>query len=211
MSHKMNPTKPLTAPEAFFFEHAGYSHDQGESPEAGRTRGAVALAQAEWAYLEAHRAGNVECVWEHDPDAAFDAQKNPDIAQFETCERASLVRMDTKEYLCTLSSVLDADTAYKRVVRAELALECLERLKELAHEHPEVPNMDGMTQKELITWCHENMNPTAYADTITQLRTYAVSKAAAMTHRELGNIAFATPLEDLCDKIHEQLPAWARW
>ena len=58
----MKPTLTLTPAQAFFFEHAGYSYGQGETPEQGRTRGAIALAEHE---ARASAAG-VSFRWEPD-------------------------------------------------------------------------------------------------------------------------------------------------
>jgi hypothetical protein len=44
----MTPTQTLNTTQAFFFEHAGYSHDpKTETPAQGRTRCALNLAAAE--------------------------------------------------------------------------------------------------------------------------------------------------------------------
>ncbi len=203
----MKPTKPLTAHELFFFEHASYSHGPDQTTEEGRTQGAIKLAAAEHLYLEAHRVNGVELVWGDDAYGAVYAQHEG--TEFERCESAWL--RHGAEGLASLGGILDADMHYRRVVRAELASECLDKLRELGTPYPEVPNMDGMSQEDLILWASKNKLPRTHAKVIEQLRTYAVSKAAAMTHREMGNLAFAEPLEALCERIYQQLPEWARW
>ncbi len=210
----MKPTRMLADDEAFFFEHAGYSTNQGETPEQGRTRGAQALASAERLFLKAYTLGNVDIVWEHDADGAQDAHADSATQGFDTCQLARLEMLDTVTGDITLASmgcILDADRAHRRVVRAELAIECAAKLLELSYPYPEVPNMDAMDEADLITWASENLQPLYHAETVAKLRHYAVSKAAATVHRLSGNIALAEPLEKLCQRIYDSLPQWARW
>ena len=115
----MKPTRKLTQNQKFFFEHAGWSyHPLTESRALGRTRCAVSLAAAEQAFM---RAG-VSCVWEDDqPERG---------TKCKTCEWCS-IRSADGAILAALGMITDADANYRRVIRAELALECLEQLEGL--------------------------------------------------------------------------------
>lgn len=119
----MTPTRTLSPAAAFFFEHAGYSYNtKTETPEEGRTRCAESLAAAEEAYTDAHAWADVTCDWEDD--------NNPEDSESETveCARMSDGNGDTLACLCGIE---DADANYRRVVRAELASECLDQLRAL--------------------------------------------------------------------------------
>jgi len=116
----MKPTRKLTQDQKFFFEHAGWSyHPLTESRALGRTRCAVSLAAAEQAFMRA----DVSCIWENDtPDR--------DTEFSDTCEWCS-IRSADGAILASLGMITDADANYRRVIRAELALECLEQLEGL--------------------------------------------------------------------------------
>ena len=114
----MKPTRKLTTDQQFFFEHAGWSYDPvRESAARGRTRGAITLAAAEQAFMRA----DVSCVWEND-------QPDRDTKFSDSCEWCS-IRTADGAILTSLGCITDADANYRRVVRAELALECLDQLK----------------------------------------------------------------------------------
>lgn len=114
----MKPTRKLTTDQQFFFKHAMWSYDpMRESPARGRTRGAVKLAAAEQAFMRA----DVLCVWEND-------QPDSDTKFSDSCEWCS-IRAVNGDILASLGMITDADANYRRVVRAELALECLDQLK----------------------------------------------------------------------------------
>ncbi len=133
----MQPTRVLSRAAQFFFDHAGYSHDPlTETPEQGRTRCAIALAEAELLYLEAHRVADVVCVWEDDPAgfADYRADKKAGrlaegIGKPRTIELADIRHGD--EYLASLGGIWDADENYRRVVRAELARERADELRKI--------------------------------------------------------------------------------
>jgi hypothetical protein len=117
----MKPTRKLTPDEAFFFRNAGYSHRPDETPAMGRTRCAISLAAAELVFMRS----NATCEWVDDVDGAYDAKH--DGFRFETCEGCR-IRSADGYVLTSLWSILDASDAYRRVVRAELASECLAQL-----------------------------------------------------------------------------------
>jgi hypothetical protein len=130
----------LTADERFFFEHAGFGYyPERETVDEGRARGAIALAAAEAIYMEAHRVADVGCEWEDDPEgfADFDADQragrlNDDEQQPERIEGCYIWTGNTdRAYLASLWGIWDADDNYRRVIRAELALESLERLVQI--------------------------------------------------------------------------------
>ena len=124
----------LTPDQKFFFDHAGFSWDpKTETKEQGRERCAIALADAELVYLQAHRVADVGCSWEPDEDSAV--MWREDGEKFDTCEQAVLwfgPGFNDDEVLASLGGITDADADYRRVIRAELALECLDRLQEIA-------------------------------------------------------------------------------
>ena len=125
----MKATRKLTPAQAFFFVNAGWSYMAGkESKSLGRTRCAVELAAAEDVYIAAHRVADVSCDWEHDSDAAQDGEHD------ETCEYAC-IRIDG-QVVASLGAICDASDEYRRVVRAELASECLEQLRAAATAVP---------------------------------------------------------------------------
>lgn len=139
MKDTMQPIRMLSDAAAFFFAHAGYSYMPGEeTPEAGRTRCAEELAAAESLYLEAHRAGPVSILWEPDEygfnDYAADRKAGrlaKGIKRPETIESAAIVNTETADILAVLGGIWDADANYRRVIRAELALECADVLHEI--------------------------------------------------------------------------------
>jgi hypothetical protein len=125
---KMEPTQALNEDQLFFFEHAGYSWNAkaGETPEQGRTRGAIALEVAERAVRNLRHAEAIQFVWEHDDQTneSFEDTDEP-YALWQCC----LMVGDTPA-----SSVGGVDfgrdgspvgDAYARVIEAELAAEWL--------------------------------------------------------------------------------------
>jgi hypothetical protein len=89
------------------------------------------------------------------------------------------------------------------------------------------PNLDnGMTQKELVEfWNRTDKQPKAMArelfasrrftaeleKTVRNLGHYASNKAAAMLSREMGNIQAALIYENICERLYNKLPTFARW
>ena len=120
----MQTNQGLTPDQLFFYMHAGYSWDpKVETQDQGRVRCAIRLADAEQAYLQAHKSADASCVWVDDTaDPMFDGP-------FTTCEGCE-IRIGN-EAIAGLYSILDADADYRREVRAELALECIDRLREV--------------------------------------------------------------------------------
>lgn len=130
-----NPFKPASAPAAFFWTHAGYSHNPAtETPEQGRKRGAQALADAA---LLASLAG-VSFGWQVDPDTTS-------ADWIEGRKDGSRYRDPWATWGCvlrgpdgvTLASLWGIDFGrggepwgepYRRVVEAELAYEATEAL-----------------------------------------------------------------------------------
>lgn len=101
--------------ERFFFEHAGYSYDPAtETPEQGRRRCAVALAEAEaWA-----KDVGVAFSWEDDWNVGSHLKYDACDAEPETCEVA-LASLGALR--AGVGCVDDADANYRRVIEAELA------------------------------------------------------------------------------------------
>ncbi len=127
----MQPTRTLTIDESFFFEHAGYSHDpKTETAAEGRTTGAEDLATAESVLMRAMRVADVGVKWEADNDDSGDGETTPKVRE-SACiwHRENKGVVHSVHYLASLSSIHDADANYRRVVRAELAIECIAELR----------------------------------------------------------------------------------
>jgi hypothetical protein len=122
----MQPTQTLTPEQQFFFDNAGWAYRASEeTPEQGRTRGAIILAENEALYLEAHKVSTVACEWHEDEN--FHNEK------CDTCECASITVHDERSgkrvILSYVGCVLDATEDYRRVIRAELVCECADDLR----------------------------------------------------------------------------------
>jgi len=111
----------LSEAERFFYEHAGYSYDpESETPEHGRMRGAVLLAEAE---KSAARLG-ADVTWEDEPEP-YDGDDG-----YEGPCYCAVLRNSASEVIASLGMVAFASGTpdgepYARVVAAELALEAL--------------------------------------------------------------------------------------
>lgn len=126
----MKPTCKLSADEAFFFEHAGYSYDPArETPAQGRTRCAVSLAAAEAVLLEAIREGAADVDVRPDEDGTRD-ERAPRWGMIVWARGKS--RRSSHQWSIHAASLWcldDIDSrGYGRVVRAELASEGLDAL-----------------------------------------------------------------------------------
>lgn len=134
----------LSRPARFFFEHAGYSYDpKTQTADDGRAECAEALAEAESVLLEAMRCADVGCQWENDdPELLGYRKRNPwtpneemDGTDFRrSCEQVCIWHRNEDgrcTYLASLGGITDATQAYRRVVRAELALEALADLRRI--------------------------------------------------------------------------------
>lgn len=123
-----NATVTLTDAEQFFYDHAGWGYDPAtETPEHGRARGAMHLADA-----EKHAARKLWSVeWEIDPDAdteptdSYFVSGNPQWCATLYDEGgnvlASLCGIDFAEP----HDVTPEAEPYARVVAAELAYEAI--------------------------------------------------------------------------------------
>lgn len=116
----------------FFYENAGFSVAPSETERIGRTRSARELAQAElWAVT---RSG-LTFEWEEDPDADLECDCGNDHGSAYGCV---VRRGDEREVVASLWGIQFADHAgpraapYARVVEAELALEVLHDVREIA-------------------------------------------------------------------------------
>lgn len=137
----MQPVRTLSPAALFFFEHAGWSYDSKTQTQAeGRTECAERLAEAEEAYMQAHRAADVGCEWQDDADGwageRSDRRKGYATGDApESIEQACIWHRDEAgdvHYLASLCGIWDADANYRRVVRAELASEALDDLRRIA-------------------------------------------------------------------------------
>ncbi len=53
--------------------------------------------------------------------------------------------------------------------------------------------------------------PVGVLGVVRSLKTYAWNKATAMAYRERGAIKTALQYENLCERIYNDLPEYARW
>lgn len=121
----------MRTPYHFFLSHSGYSYDpKTETPMRGRIRCAQESARAESLFLDACRVADVGISWDDDPDGAQHWRACGE--EFESCESATIWHRDdsgTVHYLASLGGITDADSNYRRVIRAELAQECADELR----------------------------------------------------------------------------------
>jgi hypothetical protein len=119
----------------FFLQHAGFSWNPvTQTRMQGRIECAQRMAAAETAFFDACRVSDVEISWEDDPDGC--AWSGEDYTP-ERVECAAIWHRDESgrvRYLASLCGIDDADANYRRVIRAELALECIDELRALAVE-----------------------------------------------------------------------------
>ena len=117
----------------FFLKHAGFSWNPATQTRAqGRIECAQRMAAAETAFLDACRVSDVGINWEDDPDGSAWAD---DDYKPERVECAAIWHREESgrvRYLASLSCIDDADANYRRVIRAELALDCIDDLRALA-------------------------------------------------------------------------------
>lgn len=53
--------------------------------------------------------------------------------------------------------------------------------------------------------------PKGYVAVVKALGHYAANKAVAMRLRAEGQVVSALQYEDICDRIYDRLPEWAKW
>lgn len=116
---------------AFFYENAGYGYNPAsETREQGRERGAVALANAE-AYA---KSNGYAVAWEHDPhaDDSFLSARERAHAEFYSAvlyaPSEEWWNDDAREVVASLHGIHNPDSAYRRVVAAELMLDAMDRV-----------------------------------------------------------------------------------
>ena len=116
----------MTTAEQFFFDNAGYSwNPDSESQQQGRTRTAQALARAEqyarnlgWSYEWSDDWGVGSHKKYYGAGSAYDEHEP------NSCEQCLL--FDEEHHVMeSLGCIDDADSAYRRVIEAELALAAL--------------------------------------------------------------------------------------
>ncbi len=106
-------------PYRFFLKSAGYSVAQGETQQQGRQRTARELARAEkWA-----SDNGVTFDWVADEDA--DPNDWDGEGPIGEVAEGCIARCASGGTLASLWGIWDADTAYRRVVQAELASEAM--------------------------------------------------------------------------------------
>lgn len=121
MTKQDSSRKPSEEAVAFFREHAGYSYGAGETPDQGRTRGAITLARAE--------AGAKEhgwyTEWRSDEEPCIGCECGSfDCPCFtgESHETLGAILYDDQErVLGSLGSICEPSKEYCRMIEAELA------------------------------------------------------------------------------------------
>lgn len=135
----------------WFFKHAGYSYDpKTETPTQGRWRCAREAVKAE---KEFHARGWTFAL---EPDECHDWSDTPDGADAGCCDwcneplnargecrnehyvYGAVLRDESGAVLASIWGVVDPDTAYERVLRAELASEALANEAHAAREDARV-------------------------------------------------------------------------
>ena len=112
----------LTKDEQFFYDHAGFCYDpKTQTAEQGQTECAQRLAAAELAFMRS----DARCEWADDSDSA--AEMRHEGEPFDTCEYC-VIRTADGTHLASLHAITDASPNYRRVVRAQLAFECIDQL-----------------------------------------------------------------------------------
>lgn len=123
----VEPTQPLTPDQQFFFDHGVKSYFPAtETREHGYTRRTIEMAAAEDLLMQAMRVSEVSVRWFDDPDGAQHLKRQRE--KFKTCEGCAIVG-PRGEYLAGLYGITDADANYRRVIRAELASDCVDQLR----------------------------------------------------------------------------------
>ena len=85
-----------------------------------------------------------------------------------------------------------------------------------------VPNLDAMGAGELMEFWSKHRSGRKFLDifpdgglltmhSTAKLANYAANKATAMRCRLEGNIQTALKYEQICDRIYNELPEWAKW
>lgn len=94
----------------------------------------------------------------------------------------------------------------------------------LAPSKLDVPNLDSMSRMDVFKfWADNHMGnrkraaryfpdqPAGYIKALKNLCHYASNKSAAMLCRESGDITTAQMYENICERIYNSLPPYARW
>lgn len=117
----------MTTNQQFFMQHAGWSYDpSAETPDEGRARSALELAQAEsWAAV-----AGVEFTWEDDWTCDHVAEFDCYDVEPTTCE--GCIASVNGDHKASLWCIDDATPEYRRVIQAELAYEIKASAEELA-------------------------------------------------------------------------------
>jgi hypothetical protein len=116
----MQPTSKLDAQQRFFWTHAAWSWGRNQTRAEGRTACAQRLAAAEAAYHDAEAYANYTFRIAPDHDCSEEGGPYWSMWIEDTAGRC----------VASLGGIDDDGETYRRVVRAELALECLDMLRE---------------------------------------------------------------------------------
>jgi len=118
---------PLTLDQQFFYTHAGSSYNPAtQTPEEGKRQTAVTLAAAESVLMRAMRSVDSRGLcFLHLPDDGSPEEWQAFIWRWSAEGR--------REILASLGGIDDSSGRYMRVIRAELALECLPELNRIVN------------------------------------------------------------------------------
>lgn len=125
--------KPLSKDEQFFYDHAGYSHKTTESAECGHRRCAKELARAEakarkivmrFDWQDDERAycycDDPTCLYHEGSDHEWETLY---VVAYRECQCSNAAHKPHRDILGSLGGIIAPDSAYRRVVGAELAAE----------------------------------------------------------------------------------------
>lgn len=119
----MQPTGTISKAARFFFDHAGWSYDpKRQSPAAGRTKCAEQLAEAEAAFFDVEAYCNWSFKVAPDFEQPHDDEGRPQWSMW--------IEDTDGRCVASLHAIDDDSTNYRRVVRAELASELLDEMRE---------------------------------------------------------------------------------
>ena len=131
----------------FFYRHAGWSVQPGETEEEGHRRTAETLAAAEQWAIER----GITFTWDSDWTVGSHREFfHPDYPEPKTCEQ--VVAILDGEQVASLGCVDDATFEYRRVIEAEVAAEAREFVEN------ELPRRKLIDAAEGLLWALRTFN-----------------------------------------------------
>jgi len=140
MIDESKPTRDLSAEAMFFFEHGPVCYQpKRETAAEGRTRCAEEMADAEILLL---------CAIRVNPAVTFELNISPTDQGDEVFETATIWhchRTGVRECLARIDYTMQEDDNFRRIVRAELAQQCIDALKQICNQVATTPWVAKMT------------------------------------------------------------------